>query len=234
MQASESINELAAALAKAQGEFPQVKRDKTVNVKMKAGGTYTFSYAPLESILRSIVPCLSAYGLAVVQSFGATEGRPYVETRIIHSSGQWISCQIPVIVSDDAGPQELGSATTYARRYGVSLIVCMSADDDDDANAASGNTATVINKKDIKTPQSNLDAVKGDHRIIQYAARFRDVMDADEQEPAIAKMVYDIHTEITQLTDEHKHELYQAVADALPTKYRNAIKTYVAQHKRTL
>lgn len=134
------LDALAAALAKAQGEFGAVTRDKTVSVTMKSGGKYTFSYAPLESILHAVRPALSRYGLSLTQEIVFVGEKEYVETALRHSSGQRISNRIPLFVRDD-GPQAYGSALTYARRYGVTLLLCVSADDDDDGNAAEGNSA---------------------------------------------------------------------------------------------
>lgn len=131
---------ISAALAAAQGEFGAVTRDKTVTVTMKSGGKYTFSYAPLESILHAVKPALSKNGLSLTQAMIVIEGKDFVETTLRHSSGQTISNRIPLFVKDD-GPQAYGSALTYARRYGVTLLLCISADDDDDGNAAEGNSA---------------------------------------------------------------------------------------------
>lgn len=132
--------DIAAALASAQGEFGAVTRDKTVTVTMKSGGKYTFSYAPLESILHAVKPALSKNGLSLTQAMIVIDGKDYVETTLRHSSGQTISNRIPLFVKDD-GPQAYGSALTYARRYGVTLLLCISADDDDDGNAAEGNSS---------------------------------------------------------------------------------------------
>lgn len=60
-----------------------------------------------------------------------------VSTIIMHTSGEWISGELamnPV----KADPQGIGSAVTYARRYGLSAFVGI-APEDDDGNAASGN-----------------------------------------------------------------------------------------------
>jgi len=132
--------DISAALAAAQGDFGAVTRDKTVTVTMKSGGKYTFSYAPLESILHAVKPALSKNGLSLTQAMIVIDGKDYVETTLRHASGQTISNRIPLFVKDD-GPQAYGSALTYARRYGVTLLLCISADDDDDGNAAEGNSA---------------------------------------------------------------------------------------------
>ena len=139
MNRSEQINELATALAKV--KFGPIKRDKTVQVKMQAGGTYAFSYAPLETIMSAIRTPLSDEGITLSQSVVDQDGKQYVETLMMHTSGQWRSCLVPILISS-GGAQQFGSAVTYARRYGVTLITCTVADEDDDGNIAEGNTVT--------------------------------------------------------------------------------------------
>jgi hypothetical protein len=52
----------------------------------------------------------------------------------LHTSGQWIASEHPLPLS--GRPQEIGSALTYARRYSLSALIGIAADEDDDANAA--------------------------------------------------------------------------------------------------
>lgn len=140
-----TTRDISEALAKAQGEFGAVTRDKTVSVTMRSGGKYTFSYAPLESILHAVKPALSKNGLSLTQAMVVSDGKDFVETTLRHSSGQTISNRIPLFVKEE-GPQAYGSALTYARRYGVTLLLCISADDDDDGNAAEGNSTETKSK----------------------------------------------------------------------------------------
>lgn len=140
------LKEISAALAAAQGEFGAVIRDKTVTVTMKSGGKYTFSYAPLESILHAVKPALSKNGLSLTQAIIFVDNKEYVETTLRHASGQTLCNRIPIFVRED-GPQAYGSGLTYARRYGVTLLLCISADDDDDGNAAEGNSAEAKQKE---------------------------------------------------------------------------------------
>lgn len=158
MRTSESITELAAALAKAQAAFEPITKDKTVKVRTKAGGEYSFSYAPLESIIGAVRPALSQAGLFITQALTNIDGNDFIETTLVHSSGQWIANLVPVLVQEQ-GPQAYGSAITYARRYGVTTLLCIVADDDDDANGAEGNSMQPASKaaprgrggSDIKT-----------------------------------------------------------------------------------
>jgi hypothetical protein len=58
-----------------------------------------------------------------------------VETRLIHTSGEWLASVVPVpVAKGDA--HGLGSALSYGRRYGISALLALSTDEDDDGNAA--------------------------------------------------------------------------------------------------
>lgn len=132
---------LFAALAKAQGEFEPVTRDRDVEVKMKAGGTYKFSYATLAGAIEITRPVLAANGLAVTQFLASTDdGRPAITTSIHHEAGGLLTGTIP-IKTDGLDPQGVGSLVTYTRRYAYFGALGLAPVDDDDANHASGNQA---------------------------------------------------------------------------------------------
>jgi ERF superfamily len=122
---SEQVNELAAALAKAQGAMSSAAMNK-VNPHFKS------KYADLASVFDAARKPLSDNGLAVTQTIDG----PDLVTRLLHTSGQWLESKYPLPVT--ARPQEMGSALTYARRYSLSAIIGIAADEDDDANAAEG------------------------------------------------------------------------------------------------
>jgi len=138
MNHSESINELAAALAKAQGQMTTAVKDKT-NPFLKS------TYADLASVMAAARGPLSANGLAVIQAAETFDdsGIVSVTTMLTHSSGQWISGTIGMAPGEERGKssaQVLGSIITYLRKYGYSSIAGVAAadDDDDDGNAAQG------------------------------------------------------------------------------------------------
>jgi hypothetical protein len=140
-------NEIAAALAKAQGAFSNPERNKMVRVATRAGATYTFTYATLDAIMDMVRGPLSANGLAVSHVLVSDESGWRCITRLLHSSGQSIECPVPVLVDQDANAQGWGSAITYAKRYGLCALLAITADEDDDGNAASANAATEQAKK---------------------------------------------------------------------------------------
>jgi hypothetical protein len=129
---------LAIALAAAQAEFPDIPRSKTVTVKTQSGGSYDFAYAPLDTIIKLTRPVLTKNGLAISQLINKAEGGTVVTTRLMHSGGEFLESHTPV-VQIGSGSQAFGSALTYVRRYAYCAILCIQAEDDDDANAADGN-----------------------------------------------------------------------------------------------
>ena len=127
MKTSEQISELAAALAVAQGMMENAIMNRT-NPHFKT------KYADLAAVLNAARKPLSANGLAIVQTIG--DG--ILHTRLLHTSGQWIASEHPLPMSGK--PQEIGSALTYARRYSLSALIGIAADEDDDANVATSRS----------------------------------------------------------------------------------------------
>jgi hypothetical protein len=129
VQTSDQINELAAALAKAQSEMGGAVKDS-------ANPFFKSKYADLSSVMDACRPALSKHGIAVVQSPRAEGAIVSLDTLLIHSSGQWIRGTATTTAKDDS-PQSLGSAITYLRRYALQSFAGV-APEDDDAEAAQG------------------------------------------------------------------------------------------------
>lgn len=129
MQKSDTVNELFTALSKAQGLFSSVKFDK------KNPFFNNSKYASLSATQEMYREPLAKNGLALIQSI-QTEGEDfYIETVLTHSSGQWLSDRIRLLI-EKKSMQGLGSATTYAKRYAAQSLLGICGDDDDDGNAA--------------------------------------------------------------------------------------------------
>lgn len=128
MTRSESINELAAALAKAQAVIVGAIKDST-NPHFKS------RYADLASVWDACRKPLTDHGLSVAQTATTDDQRVGVTTLLMHASGQWISDTLLMRPTKD-DPQGVGSCITYARRYALAAMVGV-APEDDDGNAAS-------------------------------------------------------------------------------------------------
>jgi hypothetical protein len=127
MKCSTQINEIVAALAKAQGTINNPGKKAT-------NPHYKSQYADLSMGLNAIREGLSANGLAVIQSTRMWDNVLMLDTRLAHSSGQWFEAEYPVCTLPGQ-PQIIGSALTYARRYSLFGLVGI-AGEDDDGNAA--------------------------------------------------------------------------------------------------
>ena len=132
MQTSDTIADLAAALAAAQGEIENA-------VKNSANPHFRSKYADLAEIINTVRPVFARHGLAVVQSPSYDGGIASVTTMLTHKSGQWIrdTASAPASKLDSQG---IGSATTYLRRYSLAAFSGI-AQEDDDGNAASRKPA---------------------------------------------------------------------------------------------
>jgi hypothetical protein len=139
MQQSEQINELAAALSKAQGLIQPASKDAE-NLGFKNAKTGKASkYADLAAVWEACRGPLASNGLSVIQlPADAEAGRVALTSMLMHSSGQYISATFSMRLMQDT-PHGAGSALTYLRRYALAALVGVVADEDDDGNAASNH-----------------------------------------------------------------------------------------------
>jgi hypothetical protein len=132
---SENIAELAAALAKAQAEIGSVKKDA-------ANPFFRSVYSTLANVWETVKPALTKHGLSVVQMPGSDERGYYVQTQLMHGSGQWIRSTTYMKPAKE-DPQGIGSLISYARRYALQAMV-MACPDDDDGEAAMGRSSKPV------------------------------------------------------------------------------------------
>lgn len=188
MPSSPTITRIACALAKAQGAFPVIPRDRTVTVKMRdrttgaPKGEYTFAYAPLSTIREKTRAALAENGLAIVQPIIAepqADGSvvEVLRTVLLHESGEWLACDVPMFQgTGDNKAQAYNSGATYARRLGVTLLLCIAADEDDDGNGGEQDHTTPDYERQEQTvyrgsfPKSN-PPPRGPQRRQQGAAQ---------------------------------------------------------------
>jgi hypothetical protein len=140
---SAACDQIATALSKAQAAMQAAKKDS-------ANPHFGSRYSSLAEVWDAIREPLTRQGLSVVQLPSATGAAVTVETLLMHVSGQWFRSRVtfplrPEFSKSGAelppSAQQIGSAITYGRRYGLTAMVGVSsADEDDDGNAASRRT----------------------------------------------------------------------------------------------
>tara|TARA_R110000803_G_C11895135_1_gene311409 strand:+ start:307 stop:903 length:597 start_codon:yes stop_codon:yes gene_type:complete len=136
MSTSTIINEIGAALVKAQGLI----ENPTKSVK---NDFFKSKYADLAGVIDVVRPAFTEAGIAIVQSpFTREDGKIGVCTTIVHTSGQWMSNEVSMAVDPNAKnpAQAAGSLITYLRRYSLSAFANVAQEDDD------GNSLKVADK----------------------------------------------------------------------------------------
>lgn len=128
MNTSEKVQNIATALIKAQTELSNPSKNQQ---------GYGYKYADLSSILDQVKPVLQKHGLAITQtSSDDGNGKVGVTTTLLHESGEYISDTLRLPIPEMKGTtstQAAGAALTYARRYAISSILNIAADEDTDA-----------------------------------------------------------------------------------------------------
>lgn len=139
-----SIEKLADALAKAQGEFPVIPKDSEVEVKSKEGKLlYKYKYADLTTIISCTRPAMSKHGLSFTQ--GVVPGG--FVTTMMHSSGQILKCGfIPCEVPKNADMKQVAGLITYVKRISLTAALGVSADEDVDAGPIEGQQGNSTSK----------------------------------------------------------------------------------------
>lgn len=131
MQTSSSIVKISASLVKAQKEIGGAKKGST-------NPFFHSKYADLGSVMEACKDALNNNGIVVLQPVGRDEGltgEQYVETILLHESGEFISDKMRLVMKEDNNPQAQGSAISYARRYSLQSMVFIPAEDDDGEKA---------------------------------------------------------------------------------------------------
>jgi len=166
MKMSETIAELATALAKAQGQIDDASKDGR-------NPHFNSKYADLAAVRAVIRDPLAVNDLSVMQFPRAIQGGVEVETMLIHKSGEFVSetLFLPVNRFDAQG---IGSGITYARRYGLMSVLCIAAADDD-GNAAVEKPPAPPAKKSEPAKVAPKKAEYSDKEIAELALTLKTV-----------------------------------------------------------
>lgn len=152
------MKEIITALISARRNFKNVSFDRKGQRN---------KYATLKAILSAVDEALMDEGILFSQSEGMLEGKPVLETKLYHISGESLS-SITQLLSDESSPitndnQRYGAALSYARRYSAMTILGLYADEDDldDYEPAPTQKTAHASEKQIKYLISLVES-KGD------------------------------------------------------------------------
>lgn len=144
MNKSDSIKNLAEALAKAQGVLKNPKFDST-NPHFKS------KFASLGAVREAVIPTFAAHGLSLSQWPISDDGHAGCRTVVTHSSGEWLE-EAFLIPVDKHNAHGYASAVTYSKRIAMQSIAGVVGDEDDDGNAAVGENVNGMKTGPVITP----------------------------------------------------------------------------------
>ncbi|BDQ34739.1 ERF family protein [Pseudodesulfovibrio portus] len=128
---SQEITELAEAMILVQQTLSPALKD--------AENTFTNSrYATLHSVMNACRDALLEHGIWLTQYPVSVDSNQLgLVTKIVHAeTGQWQASLLTMPLPKN-DPQGYGSAMTYARRYGLSALIGIVTESDDDGEMAS-------------------------------------------------------------------------------------------------
>ncbi len=183
-----------AALAKAQTEMGKALKT-AVNPHLRS------KYADLGAVMEACFDALHNNGFAIFQPCGSDDRGQYVATILAHESGDVLESRVHLIIGKN-DMQGLGSAITYARRYGL-LGMAGIAPEDDDGEAAKPKRP----QNDDRLPPGHndaLDVIRTAQTLEQLASGWRAINDAHPEAARDPRVI--------KAKDDRKAALAQQVA----------------------
>lgn len=174
---------IATALATAQAEMGKA-------IKQSTNPAFRSKYADLGSVMDACLPALTKHGICLIQPTGENETGRFVETILLHSSGESLTCRVPLIVGKN-DMQGYGSAVTYARRYG---LMCMAgiAPEDDDGNAAAQAAPRQMSKDRAAPREAAPDQVQEAIASLKAADSLSSLAEAWRALPKLVQALSDV------------------------------------------
>lgn len=220
MRRSETIKEIAIAMAKAQGKIEGARKlafNKNPHVMKK--------YADLDAHWDAIRGPLSENGIAVFQPVRTewnpegTSCRVVVTTLLVHSSGEWMEEEITIIpMRQEAGkgwvpsydPQTIVGACTYGRRGGLSGMVGTSPEDDDgnaasgraDETERSGNGTKAKETKEPEAAKAKNGQADNKEKFLGFMKKFSERLSPETIAGLLADKEYKAVTEVDKYEDQ--------------------------------
>jgi hypothetical protein len=135
---SAAPSSLYEALRQFQSDPPFIDQNEKAEVKTKKkdgspGPTFTYDYVGLRHLMDLVLPRLTALGLVWITKPVIADGRPALQYKLVFpATGEVDEGTMPLMLAQ-GGPQDLGSAITYGRRYAVVSVLGLAPDKDEDA-----------------------------------------------------------------------------------------------------
>lgn len=194
MKHSENMDKIAGAIAAVQMALRPALKDSS-NPFFKS------NYADLSSVWDACRRPLGANGLSVVQGLGRDEKDGYLWTTLLHTSGQYITGECPLILGK-RDPQGVGSAMTYYRRYGLAAILGVTQEDDDGQGATKATTQPT--QAPIAPAKADVKPVPNKEEVLKHTKALQDCKTSEALKSAWDKIPAPMQPALASVKDDVK------------------------------
>lgn len=211
MRTSETTSELIKAMIEAAPEISSIGKSKQA---------YGYKYATLDSLIDMLRAVLPKHGLWFIQMPTRTGDKSTLSTMVIHSSGEWIEDTIEMTDTELQGKandtQKIGASITYYRRYALSAIFGVSADEDVDGNVNNIQRPAAKPQTQARPAEAKPQAQQKKDPTPYLEADFKKRIESGETEESVLKYYADVLKtddvrSIEKLSDVEKSTLANAI-----------------------
>lgn len=195
MKTSENVENITKAMIAAAVDIQSVPKTKQA---------LRYKYATLDNIIDMLRGTLPKHGLWFIQmpQMDIEKNIMILTTRVLHTSGEWFEDYISfgkteLKGGDSNDTQRLGASITYFRRYALSAIFGIAADDDTDGAPApttgpQNRQQTQPNRQPAPVPQNASSAVGRKDPMVYVLDVMSKMMTNGETKDSVLKGFADI------------------------------------------
>lgn len=183
----DSEKEFYAKLSEFQEACPQIEKTKSTGKASEAGGKFSFMYAPLDQVERTVRPHLQPLGFSFYWDGKTTKADgEYVREitfHLLHKNGHRTSSSISAPITKEIGSmkgiQLFGAGESYLKRYTMLAGLGIPTTDSDGISKAD---PTTISDDEIKAIESKAKEATPDTKgLLEYlkVKEFKDIRKVD-------------------------------------------------------
>jgi len=180
----------------------KVQQDMVEPTKAANNPHFKSKYVDLHALLELWRPILNKHNILLTQNVICDRNGPettyMVRTQFMHTNGAAIFTDVPVMC-DRTGSQPFGSALTYSKRQGLSMLLpTAGAEEDDDGEAAEGRGSRSANTSPKAKPFDNIEdaeaalaSVHSKADLVSWASKVRASQFKGSDKDKAAKLWHD-------------------------------------------
>lgn len=174
MEKRQALKAYFDALAAFQAEAPLINQSHTAKIATRGGGSYSYTYAPLDEIARTILPLLTKHGLSYRWDTVVEKNAITVRCTVSHVAGHSETSSMTLPIDNTSAmseQQKVGAAMTFGQRRSLTAALGL-VTTDEDPDAAKDLDPTTVNDDQYSAIQDLIDekALVGDRlkRFLVY------------------------------------------------------------------